>query len=290
MKKLTVFWKIVIATILAMAIAYAIVDSLTVKIPIFGFHSVIDRENIDKLPSRASYLDYTKQDLAKLLDYLMQNNYWFLSTQDFYDYFLVENRKIPPEYLGRKPVMLTFDDGYININAYLMPILKNLQNKYNKNIEVVLFVNPKFMEKKQTNKVQYLQCKDLLEGINQNFYDVQSHGFSHADLTKLDTKTLQFELRESQKYLKDCTAKLEDNKTIAEHFAYPYNRVNPQVREYTSKYYRSAYLYNDRIHKLGLGKNNYKISRIGVLREDSPEKLISIAQTASFIKRDNLKQ
>jgi peptidoglycan/xylan/chitin deacetylase (PgdA/CDA1 family) len=179
------------SAILAITVTYPIVDSVTVKIPIFGFHSVIDRENFDKFPSRASYLDYTKQD---------------------------------------------FDDGYINANVYLMPILKDLQNKYNKRIKVILFVNPKFMEKKQTSKVQYLKCQDLTEGIGKGFYDVQSHGFSHSDLTKLNTETLQFELAESQKYLKNCTLDLAKNSTIAEHLAYPYNRVNSKVLEYTSKY------------------------------------------------------
>lgn len=215
---------------------------------------------------------------------LWHNDYWFLSSQDLYDYFLVRNKKIPAEYLCRKAVAITFDDGYINANVYLMPILKDLQNKYQKTIKVILFLNPKFMERKQTSKVQYLKCQDLTEGIEKGFYDVQSHGFSHSDLTKLNTKFLQFELAESQKYLKQCTEGLKENSTIAEHLAYPYNRVNSQVLEYTSKYYLSGYLYNDRIHKIGWWKNNYKISRVEVLREDSPEKLISIAQKASTIK------
>lgn len=56
-------------------------------IPILGFHGIID----DKTPVPQLVLGkmhYPEQDLEEILEYLIQNNYWFLTTQDLYDFFL----------------------------------------------------------------------------------------------------------------------------------------------------------------------------------------------------------
>ncbi|NEN91425.1 MAG: hypothetical protein F6K48_21975 [Okeania sp. SIO3H1] len=69
---------------LSLGLTAAAIKSPTVKIPIFGFHDIIDLQNkADLPPYRRLYdMDYTKQDLEKFVEYLVQKNYWFLSSQD----------------------------------------------------------------------------------------------------------------------------------------------------------------------------------------------------------------
>lgn len=266
-------FKVLIPIILILVlIVYSLNNYYFLDIPIYGFHGVFSPKELEKSSYRPYYLDYSINDLRELLTYLVKNDYWFLSTQEFYDYFLVQSHPIPFERKQNKPVMLTFDDGYKNIDLYLLPLLKEISTKYNKSIKVVLFINPKFIQQNnQKQKAKYLQCKDLQKGVEQGFYDVQSHGFSHNDLTKLDSKHLNYELKVSQTSLQSCLA---ENKTVALHFAYPYDQVNSIVEEQTAKYYLSAFRFNSRFRKILFKKNNYTIPRFGVNQSDTPEILI----------------
>lgn len=272
-----------IAVLFVITLIFLAIEATSFKIPIFGFHSIFDRRNPERLPSRAAYLDYSVQDLEIVLEYLIQEKYWFLSSQDIYDYFLLKSKAIPEKYIGQRPVMLTFDDGYENIHAFVLPLLEKLEKKYNLKIPIVLFLNPAFMERKRTKgKAEYLNCDRIKEGVEKGFYDVQSAGVNHVNLTKIPTSDLEFELLESQNKLQACIGEPKDN-TVAFHFGYPYNRVNRKVAFYTSQYYRTGYLYNDEMFKINIFRNNYRISRWGVFRGDSPQKLIDRARKASKI-------
>ncbi|NEQ41484.1 MAG: polysaccharide deacetylase family protein, partial [Okeania sp. SIO3I5] len=231
------------------------------KIPIFGFHNIINTQN-----QKSSYgLDYTKQDLEKFLEYLVRENYWFLDSNELYDYFLTNSQPIPTEKMGLKAIMLTFDDGYKNINTNVLPILESLDKKFNQKVKVVLFINPKRIKNPKKNN-KYISCEELKGGIKQGYYDVQSHGFSHKRLTELNSSELKIELEAAQKALRECTKELDNNQKVAAHLAYAYNDSNSKVENYTSKYYLSGYLYNHQILKLGWGNNNYQLPRIKVDR------------------------
>ncbi len=270
------FYGLLISAITAIIIALNLLSNhYLLSIPIYGFHGIYNRETPNHKKSSASYLDYSVKDINQLIIYLVENNYWFLSTQEFYDYFLVKSSPIPYGKRKAKPVMLTFDDGYKNIDLYLLPLLTEIQEKYNKPIKIVLFINPKFIEQnKQNQKIKYLQCQDLQKGVERGIYDVQSHGFSHRDLTKLDLNQLNYELQKSQTSLQTCLGK---HNSVALHFAYPYDRVNSGVEVQTSKYYLSAFRFNSRFRKILFKKNNYTIPRIGVSQQDSLEKLIKFS-------------
>jgi peptidoglycan/xylan/chitin deacetylase (PgdA/CDA1 family) len=288
-----------IALMLALTLA-GVMRFYLLPAPIFAFHSIFDRNHPDELPSRASYLDYSLQNLEELLTYLVKNDYWFLSSQELDDYFIKKNRRIPEEYRKTKPVILTFDDGYKNIDAYVLPLLQKLQKTYNKPLKIVLFINPRPMKSDDSQKkvagtppckgaacgdrpaaVKYLKCEDLKRGTELGFYDVQSHGYSHADLTRMLPQKLEYELAESQRALKNCLADWSGRETVAQSLAYPYNKVNKNVEEVTSNYYRSAYLFNSRWRHLLFLRSPYKIPRIGISKNDSPDTLIQLTRRYS---------
>ncbi|MEA5511067.1 polysaccharide deacetylase family protein [Crocosphaera sp. UHCC 0190] len=269
----------VLIVVIVILISLIIIQQVTFQVPVFALHGIIDREQPKKWPSRANYLDYTIQDLETFLEKLIQDNYWFLSSQELYDYFIIKSQPIPSEKQNNKPILLTFDDGYKSLNVYLIPLLEKLEKKHNVSLKVVLFINPKFMEESESRgKVKYLNCDDLREGINQGFYDIQSHGLTHRTLKGLDNKVLTTELIESQKILQNCTADLPQNDTIAIHFAYPYNQLDEQVETETAKYYLSGYGYNSKLRNFLFMPNKMRIPRIGVSHDDSPETLFKLAK------------
>ncbi|MFB2974019.1 polysaccharide deacetylase family protein [Aerosakkonema sp. BLCC-F183] len=278
---------IFIATIVSIATIWLLLNFFTPKIPIFGFHSIIDIENPSEKRLQGSPLpeiDYTKQDLSEFLDYLVRHNFWFLSTQDLYDYFIVKSKQIPSEHLGQRPIMISFDDSYKTFYTNLLPVLRDLENKYNKKVKVVLFINPGILAKGESKTAYNITCQNLRKGLLKGFYDIQSHGHRHKKLTELNTDELIYEIAEAQVKLRRCTQDLDPNKTVASHIAYPYGASNKKVEEYVSKYYLSGYLYNSRMLKLGWLRSNYQIPRMSVNHEKSPQRLIQMAERALTIK------
>lgn len=274
-KQLTLLTSLVALLIIPIFILF---QQITFNVPVFGFHGITDQKEPEKFPSRAAYLDYSIQNLETLLRKLIEENYCFLSSQELYEYFISKSQPIPLDYQNKKPIVLTFDDGYKSLNIYLIPLLEKLKDEYNTSLKVVLFINPKFMaEKGSKGKVKYLDCNDLKQGMISGFYDIQSHGLSHRILTGLNEKILSKELIESQKILQECTANLPDSNGVALHFAYPYNRFNREVITKTAKFYLSGYGYSSRLRQFAFMTNKMIIPRIGVFYKDSPEKLLNIA-------------
>ncbi|MDZ7960009.1 MAG: polysaccharide deacetylase family protein [Aulosira sp. DedQUE10] len=254
------------------------------RIPLLGFHGIVDlnHPNLGIIQNPiAQKMSYTMQDLEKFLEYLARNNYWFLSTQDLYDFFIDRNRYIPQEYIGKKPIMLSFDDSYKTVYSNIIPVLERLEKEFNQKIKIVLFVNPGTLAKPGHPSTTYLSCEDLRIGFEKGFYDIESHGLNHKDLVKITVKDLNQELAQSQIKLRKCMAGLAPAQEIARHIAYPYGSMNHQVETYAAKYYQSGYLYNSTILRFRWLQDKYRISRLTVNRAKSPERLIRMA-TRSF--------
>lgn len=247
-------------------------------VPILGFHGIIDIKTIN-VNSDLGEIYYPKKELEKLLESLINDDYWFLSTQDLYDFFLTKSQEIPDEHRRQKPIMISFDDGYKTVHTKLLPILSKLEKKYGKKVKVVLFINPGNLATPGRNMSTHMGCQDLREGLKKGFYDIQSHGLNHKDLTQLPRRELIREIVQSRIELRKCTQDLDLEMKVASHFAYPYGAYNKQVESYVSKYYLSSYLYNDEIFEHSCWKNHYEIPRLMATRQKSSRQLIEIAQS-----------
>lgn len=269
-----------LAFILTLISSQVILELITVEIPIFGFHDIVNIQNsYERPPQRPDFPgDYSQQNLAAFLEYLVSNNYWFLSTQELYDYFLATPQKeLPDEYRDRKKVMITFDDGNKSIYTHLLPILEQLQNKYGTKTKTVVFINSGFLGR-PNSLIKKVNCQDLRDGLQKGFYDIQSHGLNHENLTKISLKALERELSEDQIRLRKCTQDLDPNQTVASHIAYPFGAVNKEVEKHVAKYFFSGYLYDSLKLKLRFWpQNKYRISRLTVNSKHSAKRLISLA-------------
>ncbi len=269
-----------LAFLLTLISYQVILELITVEIPIFGFHDIVDIQNPQEIPPQRRDFpgDYSQQNLEPFLESLVANKYWFLSTQELYDYFLASPPKIvPAEYRDRKKVMISFDDGNKSIYTHLLPILEKLENKYGTKNKAVVFINSGFFGA-NNSLIKKVNCQDLRDGFKKGFYDIQSHGLNHENLTKISLESLDRELSQDQIRLRKCTQDLDPNQTIASHIAYPFGAVNKQVDKYVTKYYKSGYLYDSLKLKLRLfAPNKYRISRLTVNSKHSTKRLINLA-------------
>jgi len=286
----TLFIRLLLIFLIGLTTTYLIADLTAPRVPLLGFHGVIDiYKPEDKVfkDQKVQVMNYPKQEMEKFLDYLLLRDFWFLFTQDFYDYFILKSKPLPPEYVGRKSIMLSFDDGYKTIHTNLLPILEKLEKKYQRKAKVVLFINPGNLDKLENNSSIHLTCNDLREGLQKGFYDVQSHGLTHKKLTEINNQDLDVELKQAQIKLRQCTQGLDPNHQVAVHFAYPFGATNSKVEKYTSKYYLSGYLYNSQIMKMGWLGSNYQIPRLTINRKHSPNRLIEAAERSyKLVKKE----
>ena len=156
----------------------------------------------------------------------------------------------------KKPVIITFDDGYENNYTNAFPILK----KYNMKATIFVISNAIGHQK-------YLKTWQIKE--MRNLIDFESHTVSHPYLDKLSAKEIENELMQSQEYLQ----KLLDTKIDV--VAYPYGSYSDKVIKITKKYYKYGVTTNsgDFYYK---HSNDYHIKRISIHDDINIEKFISL--------------
>ncbi|MBI4995273.1 polysaccharide deacetylase family protein [Candidatus Peregrinibacteria bacterium] len=145
----------------------------------------------------------------KHLQYLKENNFETVKFSDVAEYF--ETGKPLPIAVGKKPVMINFDDGYKDFYTNAFPILK----KYNMAGTVFVIV-------KSVGSSAYMNW-DQLKEINAAGIEIGSHTMYHPVLTA--SKKTKWEIEESKKVLES-----ELGGEIAV-FAYPSGKWNLYIEQ-----------------------------------------------------------
>lgn len=136
--------------------------------------------------------------------YLHDHGYTPLSLETFIRLLEGDTSEKAPE----KPVLLTFDDGYLDNYEQAMPILA----KYG--FPATLFVSPGMTE--QDGYLNWEQIKKMQAGG----WDIQPHGMSHPHLPKLTAEEQAYEIVEARKLIEEHLG------TQADVFCYPYGERN----------------------------------------------------------------
>lgn len=168
--------------------------SYEATVPIFMYHWV--RDEIGDYPWPENMVSPSL--LEEQIKYLSENGYDFVYARDL--------EKI---YNYKKPVALTFDDGWLDVYLYAFPMAK----KYNAKISM-------FVIKDKVGEEGYCTEEQLKEMANSGFVDIESHTLTHPHLSEIDYDSQKKELKESRDYLKDVYG--VDAKVIC----YPYGDRN----------------------------------------------------------------
>jgi peptidoglycan/xylan/chitin deacetylase (PgdA/CDA1 family) len=168
-----------------------------VSIPVLNYHS------IGVTPGNTLVLDPKK--LIRQMEFLADQGYSPLTLSDFI--LLLEKKKSAPA----KPVLLTFDDGYIDNFEQAMPILKR------HGFPATIFVSPGSIGLE--GKVNWKQLKEMHEAG----WDVQPHGMTHPHLTELTAAEQKEEITQSRRQIEQQLG------TKADIFCYPFGEFNKQT-------------------------------------------------------------
>ena len=206
----------------------------------------IDRESrppiimyhlIDSARATNKYLYVSPKKLEKDLAYLKKKGYKSLFPEDVFD---LEGAK--------KPVLITFDDGYENnfTNAY--PLLK----KYKMKATI-------FVVSDRIGTENYLNEEQIREMSESGLVRIYSHTRTHADLTELSLDEVEKEFAESNKAIYDITGV----EVVA--VSYPGGHANGEIFEVAERYYNIGFM---------VGGPNASFSRaINLQRQTATEKI-----------------
>lgn len=204
------------------------------KVPILVYHSI---DNYSGLGSKELFV--TPENFEKQMIYLKNQGYTLVTFEQWN-----ELSKI------KKPIFLTFDDGYKN-NRNAFEILQRLKDETFKP-KATFFVIADFV-----GNVNRLNISELRMMSDSGVISVQSHTATHPDLTK--SKNLHYELKGSKEKIEKITGK----PVIA--LAYPYGSFNERTASETKKYYSFGLTTTPEIYsKKGIKNEDFYLPRLYV--------------------------
>ena len=185
-----------------------------VNVPVLMYHAVSD--------DKWGYWDLfvSPQTIEEELQYLQENGYetiWFEDLSHVEDY--------------EKPVILTFDDGYDDNYTELFPLLQKYSAK------ATIFVIPKAI-----GTAHKMTAEQVYELSQSGLVSIQSHTYSHGNLSTMDEETLIFEMEASRNYLAALTGQ------VPYAVCYPEGTRSELSIEVAGRYYDYGLLMNGQLY------------------------------------------
>jgi peptidoglycan/xylan/chitin deacetylase (PgdA/CDA1 family) len=204
----------------------------------------------------------TKDTFEAHLQYFKNQNFTTLTFKDLEAY---RSGKKDFSTFPKKPLVLTFDDGYVDNLTNAAPLLK----KYDMKAVIYLLADHSLQSnswdadgKEPLQPLMSLEQKKQLLDFN---YEIGSHGFRHAKLTDMTED-------EAYKELRDSKQELEKDFGPISTYAYTYGITTPRAAELAEEV---GYDFGVNTDSGGLHheENPYAVFRINIFPEDGPAQL-----------------
>ena len=204
--------------------------------------------NYHKIDNTFISLAVRPDDFEAQRKYLSENGYHTISPDELYD-SLAGTGELP-----ENPVLITFDDGYVDNYTNAYPILK----KYG--FKATIFVITSFLGKDK-NYMTWDQAREL----DANGISIESHTVDHKSMTDLTDEQLRMELVESKK-----KAEKELGHPV-EYMAYPTGTYNLHIAEMVKEAgYKAAFTI--KYGNVDKASNIYALERVPIFHTEDTNK------------------
>jgi peptidoglycan/xylan/chitin deacetylase (PgdA/CDA1 family) len=186
------------------------------KIKVLMYHRIVDDEHLSReYPLTCIYAEEFRRQL-KLLD---RSGFTTVNFQD-YKLSLEEELGFP-----KKPVIITFDDGYLDTYEVAFPLLQDFGMK-----AVIFVLGDRRVKSSIWNQEYGLPVAPLMEDqhiveMHIAGFEIGSHSMSHADLVSLPEETAWEEISRSRVLLEILL------NTPVLTFAYPYGSLDATTKK-----------------------------------------------------------
>ena len=217
-----------------------------------------------KISNDGSYdgLTVTLAHLEKQFEILLKEEYNPILLSDLVD-FIQLGKPLP-----RKPVLITFDDGYRDNYTIMYPLLKKYGMKAN------IFLVPSFIG----NTTEYLHVNDI-RNMNARLVEFGLHSYDHKNYRELSPEQIDEDIAKSKQLLHTLGINFQPC------FAFPYGafpKKNPAKLQQLNQTLTEhnivlAFRIGNRLNSLPL-KNPLLIQRLDIRGEHSIEKFNKLLQ------------
>lgn len=220
------------------------------KIPVLCYHNIATKEEMKNLSDNEKKFVIETENFDKQMRLLKKMNYKTLTLDEFYNW---KKSKIELPY---KSILITFDDGDLNVYKYAVPILK----KYNLNACIFIIGNKAIIE---LNKDQYIDL-NLMKRCKKEYQNIEfaSHSYNLHTRGNVESK--------NKEELKKDLEMYESTIESTEYFAYPYGHYTKEMIEsLKEKGYKLAFAFGEPKKTLKQD-NDFLIPRINVSFNQNP--------------------
>jgi peptidoglycan/xylan/chitin deacetylase (PgdA/CDA1 family) len=169
------------------------------RVPALVYHRFLPREKVDTgeiINHEPTYVSYDTA-FAEQMAYLHREGYKPIAMNDFVAF--QEGRATLPA----KPILLTFDDGFMSVYRYAFPILK----QYGMQATIFVTPDPDSENFKKHAAVDSPLTPEQMREMSLHGIAIESHGMTHRYLTEMAPKLARWELEESKKVLEGIVQK-----------------------------------------------------------------------------------
>lgn len=188
---------------------------MTLSVPILMYHSVAEHPS-----SETRRLSVTPDSLEEQVAFLVEHGFTGLTFSDLADAFETGRR------LPKRPVVLTFDDGYADFASDALPILGR------HDFPATVFVTTGWMADAGPNaagrSLDKMLTRTQVRELAAAGIEIGAHTHSHPELDQLPDVMLRRELGESRVLLEDCIG--ASVRALAYPFGYSTRRVRIATR------------------------------------------------------------
>ncbi len=184
------------------------------SIKVLMYHKLVEDEKLAEL-------HWTNLSVEQFHKHLILLDRWGFTPITFKDYLLYSNGDIN---LPKKPVIITFDDGYVEVYKYAFPILKEF------GWNAVAFVlgdrkiKTNLWDQNLDIEVSSLLTNDQILKMHEAGFEIGSHSLTHARLNSVPLNTAFLEINNSKINLQS----LLNSEVIS--FSYPYGALNSTIK------------------------------------------------------------
>ncbi len=208
----------------------ALKSEFGMRVPVLCYHHV----GPPKEPGTFPDLTVTPERFESQIRWLKSNGYTGIRPLDW----LAWRREGKP--LAKKPVVITFDDGYADVARYALPVLEREGFSAAVYVVTARIGDANRWDQAAGSAPHPLRDAALLKAEQIRFWAARgiefgSHTRTHPDLTAITTRQLEDELKGSAQDLQELLGAPPVS------FAYPYGCYNDAVREQVKRVFDLAY-------------------------------------------------
>ncbi len=167
-------------------------------IPVLMYHQVLEKKEMEEAQKSLHKIFIQKENLEKHLKLFKKTKIQTLGFEDLYKY---KNGLLDLETFPKKPLVLTFDDGYRNMLNFVAPLLQKYNFKAVLYLLADLGVCHNVWDAGESPLWPLLSKKERQDIFESKVFEIGSHGFRHEKITKMNEFEAMEELMGSRKAL-----------------------------------------------------------------------------------------